>query len=485
MRSKVLSLLAVVLFTLPVYAAKIRGSRIGANARSAGFFVEAFSDEGRVLYKSVKFDEAGKFVLEFEGKKPLIYWIDNFPVYVKPNDDLEIILPEKTTGVFVLGEVNPSSAAVGQETAHASGSSAARTVAEQDIRVLGKLATDPLLIHKLNAGWATFVKEKKGQQTIAEIDQQFAKASKLIQVSKDQEINAVARFYNAQRYLEAKVQYLRAHPTEKQGKNYFSLLTKLSLNDPAVNTLKSIGLRSLVSNYYMFMKLSQGSDVADENLTDNSSLDKMEYLLKNVNNSRILNEELTQSIIYHLSIRGWNPQLDKIMGKAIGKINGADQKKSLIEAREKYSKVSKNAVAPEFSIPDATGKLVKLSDFKGKVVAIDVWATWCIPCMHSLPYFLQFRDQYKDNKDIVFISISTDNEAAKNKWLAFLKSKNMNGIDLHAGDKSASSFEKAYNITGIPRYILIDKEGKIIEDHAVDAAQPEYKTLIENALKSK
>jgi thiol-disulfide isomerase/thioredoxin len=129
--------------------------------------------------------------------------------------------------------------------------------------------------------------------------------------------------------------------------------------------------------------------------------------------------------------------------------------------------------------------LIKLSDFRGKVVAIDVWATWCVPCMHSLPYFLQLRDKYKDNKDVVFISVSTDNAASKTKWLAFLKSKNMKGVDLHAGDANSSAFEKAYNISGIPRYILIDQQGKIIEDHAVQASEPEYERLIETAIKSK
>ena len=105
--------------------------------------------------------------------------------------------------------------------------------------------------------------------------------------------------------------------------------------------------------------------------------------------------------------------------------------------------------------------------------------------MHTLPSFLALREKYKDNPNVAFVTISTDNKQAKEKWLAFLKAKNMNGIDLHAGDPAASAFEKAYNITGIPRYILIDRAGRILEDHAVGAYDPAYEKLILDAIQAK
>jgi thiol-disulfide isomerase/thioredoxin len=473
MKSKILILLAGMLFTLPVYSAKIRGSRTGATATSAGFFVEAYSAQGRVLFKSLKFDEEGKFVLEFPAKEPLLYWIDSSPVYVLPNDDLEIVLPEKSNATFVLG--GPADQKV----------ISPGMVTDHEIKIAGKSEINNLLVSQINAIWLRFGKEKGTNKRIEDIDNLYLTTTKIIANSKDAEINALGKFYNDKRYLESKLQYLRAHPDETAPAGYFDLLSEISLNNPAINTLKPIGIKALVSNYYMFMRLSKGASIQDEDLTDNSSLRRMQFLLKNVSNSRIINEELNQSIVYHLSIRGWNPELDKIIVSTIEKTSNPEAKQSLIDLREKYSKISKNTVAPDFSIPDASGKMVKLSDFRGKIVAIDVWATWCVPCMHSLPYFLNLRDKYKDNQNIVFMSISTDNDQSKSKWLKFLKSKNMNGVDLHAGDKSASSFEKAYNITGIPRYILIDANGKIIEDHAVAASEPEYEKLIETALKSK
>ncbi|WP_316828960.1 TlpA disulfide reductase family protein [Pedobacter miscanthi] len=474
MKLKGLGLMVVVLFTLPVYASKVIGSRVGANEKSAGFFIEAFSSKGRVLYKSIKLDENGKFEIDFVSNEPLVYWIDNYPVFVKPNEDLEIVLPEKRSNVFVLGGDNQQKSIV---TTDQKGSA--------NIQIAGKSLFNNLMISEIETSWGNFVKEKKGLQTVEEINGQYGLTSKLIKSSKDAEVNKYATFYNNFRFLESKIQYLRTHPERKVDKNYFDVLNKISLSDPAVNSLKIIGLRALVNNYYAFLKLSQGAKITDDDLSDNGSIGKMDYLLKNASSERIINEELNQSIIYHLSIKGWNPELDKIMVAAIERITDSAAKKNLIELREKYSKVSKNAIAPAFSIPDAAGKLVNLNDFKGKVVAIDVWATWCIPCMHSLPYFLKLRDKYKDNQDVVFMSISTDNAKSKEKWLAFLKSKGMNGIDLHAGDETATPFEKAYNITGIPRYILIDKQGKIIEDHAPQASEPEYEALIQTALQTK
>ncbi|TCD08261.1 TlpA family protein disulfide reductase [Pedobacter frigidisoli] len=473
MKTKLFSTLFLSILSVSAFAATITGSRVGANEKSSGFFVEAFSAKGRVLFKSLKFDQNGKFTLDFPTNEALVYWIDNFPVYVLPNQNLDIILPARQSATFVIGGSADQTAAK------------PTMLTEANIKINGKSEIDNLLINKIQLASADLIKEKKAALSIKEIDQQYADEAKLISKSKNPGLVSTANFYNEMHYMEVKLQYLRSHQPTNVDENFFNIIDKISLNNPAVNSLKAIGLRSLVTGYYTFWRLKEGADIKDDDLIDNGSVGKMEFLLKNVNNERLINEQLSQNIIYHLSISGWDAHLDKIMVAAIEKTTDASAKKNLIELREKYSKVSKNAIAPDFSISDVTGKLVNLSDFKGKVVAIDVWATWCIPCMHSLPYFLKLRDKYKDNPNVVFVSISTDNSKSKDKWLSFLKSKDMNGVELHAGDEKSSAFEKAYNITGIPRYILIDREGKIIEDHAPQASEPEFEKLIETALKSK
>lgn len=473
MKTRLFTTILLSLLTASGFSATISGSRIGANEKSAGFFVEAFSAKGRVLFRSIKFDQNGKFSLDFPTNEALIYWIDNFPVYVLPKQNLDVVLPARQSGAFIIG--GPAAKAAVKPT----------IPVETDIKVNGKSEINSLLINEVYVAWADLIKAKKEALSIRDIDQQYAQGMKMIRKSRNAGLTSIANFYNDMRYMELKLQYLRTHQKAVVDQSYFKVLDQISLNHPAVNSLKAIGLRSLVTNYYAFLKVSQGSDIKADDLIDNGSVGKMELLLNEVSNERLINEQLSQHIIYHLSIRGWDAQIDKIMVAAIDKTTDSAVNKNLKDLRKKYSSVSKNTDAPGFAIPDASGKIVNLSDFKGKVVAIDVWATWCIPCMHALPYFLKLRDQYKDNPDVVFVSISTDNSKSKDKWLNFLQSKNMNGIELHAGDEKSTAFEKAYNVTGIPRYILIDQEGKIIEDHAPQASEPAFEKLIQQALKSK
>jgi len=131
---------------------------------------------------------------------------------------------------------------------------------------------------------------------------------------------------------------------------------------------------------------------------------------------------------------------------------------------------------------DIKGGKKSLSDFKGKYVYIDVWATWCGPCIQQIPYLQQMEKEYH-NKNIAFVSISTDEsrrnggswEAAEKKWRDFVKNRNMSGVQLWSGQDY--SFQQAYQITGIPRFILIDTEGKIVDANAPRPSDPRLKSL--------
>ncbi|RKE46740.1 TlpA family protein disulfide reductase [Sphingobacterium detergens] len=110
-----------------------------------------------------------------------------------------------------------------------------------------------------------------------------------------------------------------------------------------------------------------------------------------------------------------------------------------------------------FTLPDMEGKTVSMKDFKGKVILIDVWATWCGPCKAQIPFFKEIEEEYKGNDNIVFVGISLDSEKDKAKWLSAIKEKELGGIQLL--DDRGKFFGKQYGITAIPRFCLIDKEG--------------------------
>lgn len=127
------------------------------------------------------------------------------------------------------------------------------------------------------------------------------------------------------------------------------------------------------------------------------------------------------------------------------------------------------------------GGSVSLSDFEGKNVYIDVWATWCVPCIAEIPFLKELEHDY-EGKDIAFVSLSIDDDRshkgswdlAREKWKKMVEEKSLGGVQLFAPQGWNSSFITAYKIKGIPRFILIDKEGNII---TADAPRPSSESI--------
>ena len=132
--------------------------------------------------------------------------------------------------------------------------------------------------------------------------------------------------------------------------------------------------------------------------------------------------------------------------------------------------VEEGSQSPIFKYDDINGKTVSLQDFNGKYVYIDVWATWCAPCIKQIPYLKELEEDYHD-KNIVFVSISVDKEKSKSKWKRFVKKKNLGGVHLFSDNSFKSEFMETYLVKSIPRFILIDPEGKIVNP---DAPRPSF-----------
>ena len=134
--------------------------------------------------------------------------------------------------------------------------------------------------------------------------------------------------------------------------------------------------------------------------------------------------------------------------------------------------------SPEFiNYENHSGGYNSLSDYLGKYIYIDVWATWCGPCIREIPFFEEVQKEFQ-NKNIRFISISIDerNRSLYNydKWIEYVKDEKLSGIHLFADNAWKSEFIKSYNINSIPRYLLIDDKGFIISS---DAPRPSDKSL--------
>ncbi|WP_339921523.1 TlpA disulfide reductase family protein [uncultured Flavobacterium sp.] len=126
------------------------------------------------------------------------------------------------------------------------------------------------------------------------------------------------------------------------------------------------------------------------------------------------------------------------------------------------------SIAPSFNYENYAGGKTKLEDFKGKYVYIDVWATWCGPCLGEIPSLKKVEEKYS-GKNIAFVSISIDKLKDIEKWKSMIKNKELGGVQVFADNDWNSQFVKDFNIKGIPRFILIDPNGKIVK---ADAARP-------------
>lgn len=132
-----------------------------------------------------------------------------------------------------------------------------------------------------------------------------------------------------------------------------------------------------------------------------------------------------------------------------------------------YSNVSKLAPgqpAPAFTLKDIKGKSISLSDFKGKVIYIDFWGVYCGPCIGDIKENgTKVHEKYKD-KDVLFLNICVDEKGSA--WTDKVKELKLDGVNLVAEGWTTNQVCKDYNIKGIPHYVLIDKEGKIINNNA-------------------
>ena len=137
-------------------------------------------------------------------------------------------------------------------------------------------------------------------------------------------------------------------------------------------------------------------------------------------------------------------------------------------------------MAADFTYPDVNDKDVSLSDFKGKVVLVDVWATWCGPCRGEIPHLKKLEEEMHGT-DVVFLGVSVDEAKDKQKWLDFIKKEELGGIQVHAS--GWSKIAKDYKIKGIPRFMVFDKKGNIVSVDAPRPSSPELKQMLEAELK--
>ncbi|NQV76956.1 MAG: TlpA family protein disulfide reductase, partial [Lutibacter sp.] len=143
-----------------------------------------------------------------------------------------------------------------------------------------------------------------------------------------------------------------------------------------------------------------------------------------------------------------------------------ENNKEITKNYDKLKTVSKGQPSPQFNnYENFAGGTTSLNDLKGKFVYVDVWATWCGPCKAEIPFLQKVEKQY-EGKNIEFVSVSVDKLGDHDKWQSMVEEEQLGGIQLFADKSWESDFVTGYLIKGIPRFILIDPNGIIVNSNA-------------------
>jgi thiol-disulfide isomerase/thioredoxin len=135
-----------------------------------------------------------------------------------------------------------------------------------------------------------------------------------------------------------------------------------------------------------------------------------------------------------------------------------------------------NKPAPDFTLASVEGKSIKLSDYKGKIVIVDFWATWCPPCRRGIPDLIEIQKEY--GKDVVVIGISVDTDT-KVDVASFIKQMRINYPIAYADAGVAQSYG---GVESIPTSFIIDKDGNVVDKHIGLVPKSEFTSVLNKLL---
>ena len=160
-------------------------------------------------------------------------------------------------------------------------------------------------------------------------------------------------------------------------------------------------------------------------------------------------------------------------------ISGCSAPPETVSAQSKPAGKSAAKTAPPFKLKDADGRTVSLAEYKGKVVLLNFWATWCGPCKVEIPWFMQFEQQYKD-RGLVVLGVAMDEEG----WSAvkpYISERKINYRILLGDDNVAQAYG---GVDSLPTTFVIDREGRIVGRHVGLVSKSDYEDEIKEALDS-
>lgn len=133
------------------------------------------------------------------------------------------------------------------------------------------------------------------------------------------------------------------------------------------------------------------------------------------------------------------------------------------KVRKKKQDHGVGAAAPALNLVDKSGKAVNLEEFKGKYVLVDFWATWCGPCMKAMPKEEELMKKYANRSDLVFLMVNISD--TEERWKKYIDEKKPGGVHWFGDKLKSAEISSDYDFNGIPHWVIIDKDGKFLNDN--------------------
>ena len=321
---------------------------------------------------------------------------------------------------------------------------------EKAIDYLGKMQLVNLPDESYAMSWPEFKKA---------IDSKMASVKRLLKVRK------FAKDDKFQKMEEGRITYFYANAFLMYPVSHLYLTqdTTMVLGDDYYDTLRSYVKEDEdlvdIDEYRNYM-------IETSHVLDEAGKDIRQYYPKvlaemNYIGEHFDNEKVRESLIHHLAFTyvegNGTDNIADLQNIYYAYVTSPSLNAIFKQACAKWDKAAVGCPSPDFKGEDINGKQMSLRDFRGKYVYIDMWATWCGPCQKELPSLKKLEEKYA-GRNIVFVGLSID--ADKAKWEARVKSGELCGTQLYIG--RGSKFQADYRISGIPRFILLDPNGRIV-----------------------
>lgn len=371
------------------------------------------------------------------------YVINNTPVYLLDGDDVKITFATKENRAL-------------------------RLISNLE----GKSKQQNLLFYELDRRWQKYALQtvKLGFE-LKRLSSQINGLNRYIDsCTQDKNLNALALYYNQLNALGS------INGVKDLSDPYFAAyIAKIDPKSALLGLLPDVYTKNFLNQYYALQLKLQEQKV--------NKFKVMDQIARNFKPGRILDDMLKDFLGYEFRFYGLSTDMQVYLPSFKQKITSPELLKKIGELQASYEKILRGKKSPDFVLQDVNGKAVKLSDFKGKVVTADIWATWCSVCIEKMPEFLKLRESYKSNPDVVFLTISIDEDFAIDQWKTFLKKNGMTGRELIALGPGGKQFRKDFNINVVPKYLIINQAGEIVLSYG--AFDAEYIKLLAQTIKGK